>query len=61
MAANGTIDHQTLQVVAARAKTLIGTQLKDICRKENLPVSGVKGTLQQRILDRRFYFRNISI
>ena len=59
MAANGTIDQQTLQVVAARAKTLIGTQLKEICRKESLPVSGVKGTLQQRILDRRFYFCTI--
>ena len=52
MASNEAIDQQTLQTVVARAKTLIAASLKEICRQENLPVSGVKGTLQQRILER---------
>lgn len=42
-------DHQS---VVALIKTLINVQLKDILRSEYLPVSGVKSTLQFRIIDR---------
>ncbi|KAI9714852.1 MAG: SUMO ligase siz1 [Bogoriella megaspora] len=33
-------------------KTLLNNDLKEICRAEGLPVSGVKATLQRRILER---------
>jgi len=36
----------------SRIKTLINSDLKEICRGENLPVSGVKAALQNRIIQR---------
>lgn len=50
MASPGSI--QDLQSVVALIKTLINAQLKDILRSENLQVSGVKSSLQFRIIDR---------
>lgn len=38
--------------VASKVKTLISNQLKQVLKKEGLPVSGVKATLQTRIIDR---------
>jgi E3 SUMO-protein ligase PIAS1 len=35
-----------------KIKTLFNADLKEICRSENLPVSGVKAMLQNRILER---------
>jgi hypothetical protein len=46
-----------LQSLAALVKTLTNVQMKEILRSEFLPVSGVKTTLQLRIIDckwRRF-------
>lgn len=40
------------EAVAAKVKTLINNQLKMILKKESLPVSGAKATLQTRIIDR---------
>ena len=37
----------------AKVKTLVNNQLKQILRKEGLPVSGAKATLQTRIIDRK--------
>jgi E3 SUMO-protein ligase PIAS1 len=37
--------------LAAKVKTLINNDLREICRGENLQVSGVKSQLQSRILD----------
>jgi len=39
------------QSVIALVKTLTNAQLKDILRSENLAVSGVKVSLQLRIID----------
>ena len=41
-----------MDAVAAKVKTLINNQLKIILKKEGLPVSGAKATLQTRIIDR---------
>ncbi|KAK2761395.1 SUMO ligase siz1 [Arachnomyces sp. PD_36] len=49
MASTGSI--QDLQTVVALIKTLINAQLKQILRSENLPVSGVKSTLESRIIE----------
>lgn len=38
--------------VTAKVKTLIKTQLKTVLKREGLPVSGVKATLQGRIIAR---------
>lgn len=38
--------------VAVRVKSLINNQLKQVLKKEGLPVSGAKATLQTRIIDR---------
>jgi E3 SUMO-protein ligase PIAS1 len=40
-----------LQTVIALVKTLTNAQLKDILRSEGLTVSGVKVSLQLRIID----------
>lgn len=40
-----------LQSVSALIKTLTNAQLKDILRSEGLAVSGVKASLQLRIID----------
>ncbi|PLB34495.1 transport protein particle component-domain-containing protein [Aspergillus candidus] len=42
---------QELQSVVALVKTLTNVQLKDILRREGLAVSGVKASLQLRIID----------
>ena len=47
------------EAVAAKVKTLINNQLKMILKKESLPVSGAKATLQTRIINREsppYYF-----
>ena len=38
--------------VDRRIKNLLNTQLKDLCKKEGLAVSGVKAVLQTRLLER---------
>lgn len=43
--------------VTAKVKTLINTQLKTVLKREGLPVSGVKATLQERIIARTSLFR----
>ncbi|KAL6719580.1 E3 SUMO-protein ligase pli1 [Lecanora helva] len=42
--------------VVAKVKTLINNQLKQILKKEGLPSSGVKATLQQRIIDQLYHY-----
>ena len=54
MATAGSIDPHSVQVVVAKAKTLINAQLKQILRTENLPVSGAKAVMQERIINRMF-------
>lgn len=41
-------------VVVARVKTLINANLRNILKSEGLPVSGVKNTMQGRIIARQF-------
>lgn len=48
------LQHNRL-MVEAKIKSLINNDLKEICRGENLAVSGVKAQLQSRILDRTSY------
>ncbi|KAF7171269.1 hypothetical protein CNMCM5623_003639 [Aspergillus felis] len=47
-----------LQSVVALIKTLTNAQLKDILRSEGLAVSGVKASLQLRIIDCRITFKD---
>ncbi|KAF7126169.1 hypothetical protein CNMCM5793_002591 [Aspergillus hiratsukae] len=47
-----------LQSVVALVKTLTNAQLKDILRSEGLAVSGVKASLQLRIIDCRITFKD---
>ena len=42
------------EAVAAKVKTLINNQLKMILKKESLPVSGAKASLQGRVIDREY-------
>ncbi|KAL9122978.1 MAG: hypothetical protein Q9187_000462 [Circinaria calcarea] len=51
MASAGSLDPQN---VAAKVKTLVNAQLKTILRKEGLAVSGVKATMQERIITHLF-------
>lgn len=44
--------YQNRLAVEAKIKSLINNDLKEICRGENLAVSGVKAQLQTRILER---------
>lgn len=46
--------------VAAKVKTLINSQLKQVLKKEGLPVSGAKATLQSRITDRELNFAFVN-
>ena len=39
--------------VIARVKLLLNAQLKAVCKAVNLPVSGAKAALQQRIIARK--------
>ncbi|KAJ9643065.1 E3 SUMO-protein ligase pli1 [Coniosporium tulheliwenetii] len=41
---------QQAQIVEAKTKQIINADLKEICRKEGLAVSGVKASLQSRII-----------
>ncbi len=43
--------------VAVKVKTLINNQLKQILKKEGLPVSGAKAALQSRITERELSFQ----
>lgn len=52
MASTGQSISQGRHAVEARIKTLLNNDLKEICRGENLAVSGVKAQLQTRILRR---------
>ena len=52
-AANMTsVEPLNAEAVAAKVKTLINNQLKMILKKESLPVSGAKASLQGRVIDR---------
>jgi E3 SUMO-protein ligase PIAS1 len=53
MSSGGALQGQQV-TLAAKVKTLINNDLREICRGENLQVSGVKSQLQSRILDREF-------
>jgi len=46
--------------VAIKVKTLINNQLKQILKKEGLPVSGAKATLQSRITERKSSFDSLA-
>ena len=59
MATAGSLDPYSVQVVVAKAKTLINTQLKQILRTENLPVSGAKAVMQERIINRMLWVISI--
>jgi E3 SUMO-protein ligase PIAS1 len=45
------VQSSELQSIVALIKTLTNAQLKDILRSEGLAVSGVKASLQLRIID----------
>ncbi|KAI9661596.1 MAG: SUMO ligase siz1 [Bathelium mastoideum] len=45
------VQHQ-VEKLSRQIKRLVNSNLKEICRSEGLPVSGVKATLQNRILER---------
>ena len=57
MASNGRIDTQPL---IGKVKMLINTQLKEVLKREKLPVSGVKATLQERIITRKCAVRPVN-
>ena len=44
------------QIMIAKVKTLINAQLKSVLKKEGLAVSGVKATMQERIINRKSWF-----
>jgi E3 SUMO-protein ligase PIAS1 len=46
--------------LVALIKTLTNPQLKDLLRNEGLAVSGVKASLQLRIIDCSCYFLSLS-
>jgi E3 SUMO-protein ligase PIAS1 len=50
MSTGGSLQSQQ-DTLAAKVKTLINNDLREICRGENLQVSGVKAALQSRILE----------
>ena len=50
------VDPASSDATIARVKTLVNNQLKQILKKEGLPVSGAKATLQTRIIDRESLF-----
>lgn len=47
--------------VTAKVKTLINTQLKTVLKREGLPVSGVKATLQERVIARTLLPQLLSL
>ena len=51
MASDGLINAQAL---VAKVKLLTNAQLKDVLKREGLPVSGVKQLLQERLIARKF-------
>ena len=51
MASDGLFNPQPL---IAKVKMLINLQLKDVLRREKLPVSGAKAALQERVIDRKW-------
>ena len=53
MASPGFHDSHTM---TAKVKTLINTQLKSVLKKEGLAVSGVKAAMQERIINRKFWY-----
>lgn len=57
MASNGHIDTQPL---IGKVKMLINTQLKEVLKREQLPVSGVKAILQERIIARKCAVRPVD-
>jgi len=36
-----------------QTKLLLNADLKDICKREGLPISGIKAALQNRVLSRK--------
>ena len=51
------VDPTNSDATIAKVKTLVNNQLKQILKKEGLPVSGAKATLQSRIIDRESQLR----
>ena len=48
-----TISQGDVQSVVAKVKILINAQLKQVLKREGLPVSGVKAAMQERIIRRK--------
>ena len=57
MASDGLINPQSL---IAKVKLLTNAQLKDVLKREGLPVSGVKSLLQERLIARKFESCNLG-
>ncbi|KAK5162385.1 hypothetical protein LTR04_003898 [Oleoguttula sp. CCFEE 6159] len=57
MASGGHALQSQVAAVERAIKNLINNDLKEICRRENLAVSGVKATLQSRIIEHRITFK----
>lgn len=53
MASAGTLN---ADLVSAKVKTLMNTQLKTILKKESLPVSGAKAAMQTRIINKLYSY-----
>ncbi len=51
MANNLTLQFQADRL-SSKVRGLVNAELKEICRKERLAVSGIKAVLQRRIVDR---------
>jgi hypothetical protein len=51
--ASGAMSPQRHTLIA-HVKTLINQDLREICRQEGLPVSGIKSQLQTRVIDCKF-------
>ena len=55
------VDPTNSDATIAKVKTLVNNQLKQILKKEGLPVSGAKATLQSRIIDRESQLLRLHI
>jgi hypothetical protein len=54
MASPGLSLQQQVKELERTVRTLTNDKLKEICRSQKLPVSGVKAALQTRIFNRTF-------
>ena len=55
MASGGHLMLQQRQGLETKCRTLINTDLKEICKAYGLPVSGAKAVLQKRCMDRKLH------